>query len=72
MDKEGKAIDFMPLHFEMNMLALYLEMNEDDQSDAGYLEAHIKEAITEGGICGKLGRKGKMNWKTGGCLYEGD
>lgn len=59
MDKEGKAIGFMLLNFEMDMLALYLEMNEDDQSDAGYIEAHIKEAFTEGGHLWQTGKKGK-------------
>lgn len=48
MDKEGNAIGFLLLHFEMDMLAFCLEMNEDDQSDAGYIDAHIKEAFTEG------------------------
>lgn len=39
---------FMPLYLEGDALALYLEMSETDQLDAGKIEDRLKEAFAQG------------------------
>ncbi len=39
---------FMPLYLEGDVLALYLEMKDEDQLDAGKVEASMKEALWRG------------------------
>lgn len=39
---------FMPLYLEGDALALYLEMSEGDQVDAGKIEGRLKEAFAQG------------------------
>ena len=39
---------FLPLYLEGDALAVYLEMDEEDQKDAKQIEAKLKEAFTDG------------------------
>lgn len=52
---------FIPLYLEGDALALYLEMSDADQLDAGKIEARLKEAFTEGAFAA-YGRLGRVKW----------
>ena len=41
-------VSFMLLYLEGAALAIYLEMKESEQADAGKIEIRLKEAFTDG------------------------
>ena len=58
LKKIEDVASFLPLYLEGDALALYLEMREEDQSNATSIVERLKEAFTDGEFAayGKLGR----------------
>lgn len=45
--KVGNLANFLPLYLEGDALALYLELSDKDQEDAGKIEEKLREAYTD-------------------------
>ena len=48
LQKTSDLANFIPLFLEGNVLALYLEMSEEDQQDEEMIEVRLKKAFPEG------------------------
>lgn len=48
LQKISDLASFMPLYLEGNALAIYLEMEEEDQANAAKIEARLTEAFSDG------------------------
>ena len=61
LQKVSDLASFIPLFLEGDALALYLEMSEDDQTNAESIIARLKEAFTEGAFVA-FAKLSKIKW----------
>lgn len=61
LQKISDVASLIPLYLEKDALALYLEMGESAQEDAGAIEARLKEAFTDGAFSA-YGKLVQLKW----------
>lgn len=61
LQNKKELASFLPLYLEGAALAIYLEMKESEQVDAGKIETRLKEAFTDGPFVA-YGKLVNMKW----------